>query len=484
MHRKEIAIIGHFLGGILLVMAACMAVPMLVEAQYHNADNVRAFFICMLGTLFVGGLLYFSNRQPVAYISVHQCFLLLTLCWLSAGVAGAMPLYLTDARLDLTEAVFEGIAGITTTSATVMEDLQGHSRGVLLWRSMLQMIGGAGAIILGVIFLPMMHIGGMQHFRTGSPDISAKTLPRARSQVQGIIIIYIVLNLAGFLAYHGAGMSWFDALNHAMTSISTGGFSTYDASLGAYTTPAIHWIAALLMILGACPFVLYLRAVARNSPQLFTDTQVRTFITLVLAFTALLTVWLCLTRDAGIAEALRLSALTITSTLTTTGYVIDNSLYWGGFSAMLILFLGYLGGCAGATAGGLKMMRVQILAIHGTMQLKQLIHPHGAFTAKYKGNPLPHKIMLAVLVFTSIYVMTNTVLTMLLCLTGLEFQQALSASASAVANLGPVIGTDNPAAFYTNLPASAELLLSLGMVAGRLEIVTLLMVFHPAYWRD
>jgi trk system potassium uptake protein TrkH len=342
--RMQMAIIGHFLGMILLVMAACMMIPLLVEAQYNNPENVRAFFLCMLGTLFIGGLLYFSNRQPMPYVSVRQCFLLLTLCWLSASVAAAMPLYLTDARLDLADAVFEGVAGITTTSATVMEDLQGHSRGILLWRSMLQLIGGAGAIILGLIFLPMMRIGGMQHFRTQSADISAKTLPRMQSQISGILTIYVVLCFAGFLAYHAAGMNWFDALNHAMTSLSTGGFSTYDANLGAFAEPAIHWIAIGLMILGACPFVLYLRTVAWNSPQLFTNTQVRTFVVLIIVFTSLLALWLYLTGTIAPMHALRLSAVTVTSTLTTTGYVIGDSMYWGHFAAMLILFLSYLGG--------------------------------------------------------------------------------------------------------------------------------------------
>jgi trk system potassium uptake protein TrkH len=324
----------------------------------------------------------------------------------------------------------------------------------------------------------------MQLFRTESSDRSEKAMPRATQIAGATAIAYLVLSAACALSYRLAGMTGFEAVAHAMTTISTGGYSTWDASLGHFTNPSIHWIATVFMVFGALPFVVYIRAVRENPAALWQDGQVRHFLTGLAIAVLILALWLWIERGEGLGTAMRLAAFNVVSIVTTTGYASADYGQWGPFATLAFLFLTLIGGCTGSTSGGIKALRFEIAGIMIHSQMKRLFHPHGVFPAKYRGRPLPHDVTDSVINFLYVFFLSFVALTVALAALGLDFLTAASGAATAIANVGPGLGpVIGPAGNFAPLPDAAKWLLSVGMLMGRLEFLTVMVLFTRFFWR-
>ncbi|HEX5842420.1 MAG TPA: TrkH family potassium uptake protein, partial [Pseudomonas sp.] len=413
----------------------------------------------------------------------RDMYMLTVSSWLLVGMFAALPFMLAQ-RMSYTDAFFESMSGITATGATVLIGLDSMSPGILIWRSLLHWLGGIGFIAMAVAILPMLRIGGMRLFQTESSDRSEKVMPRSHMVAKYMVAAYLGLSLLGCLAFWLAGMNLFDALNHSMSAIATGGFSTSDQSLGKWTQPAVHWVAVLVMILGSLPFVLYVSTLRGNYRALLKDQQVIGFLCILLFTWLSLGTWYCLTTELHWLEAVRHVAVNTTSILTTTGFALGDYTLWGGFAGMLFFYLGFIGGCSGSTAGGLKVFRFQVAYILLKANLLQLVHPRAVIKQQYNRHHLDEDIVRSILTFSFFFTITIAALALALTLCGLDWITALSGAASTVSGVGPGMGPIiGPAGNFSSLPDTAKWLLTLGMLLGRLEILTVLVLLMPAFWR-
>jgi trk system potassium uptake protein TrkH len=474
-----------FVIGILLVtLAAGMGAPTLVDL-IAGEDDWRVFAGSAGACLFIGVTLILTMRTETMRLGVRQAFLLTTLSWLVIALFAALPFALADLNLSYTDAVFEAMSGITTTGATVISGLDQAPPGILIWRSILQWLGGIGIIVMAVSILPLLQVGGMQLFRMESSDKGEKALPRV-AQVASIIgLIYLALTLLCALGYWIFGMSGFNALAHAMTTVATGGFSTVDDSIGFFASPGIEWVAIVFMLLGSLPFVLYIQAVRGNIMPLLHDSQVRTFLGIVFCAIALVVAWQVITAHEALGPAIRLSSFNLISVMTGTGYATSDFSLWGAFPITVFFFAMFVGGCAGSTTCGLKVFRFQVLYASTVAQVGKLLQPHGVFIPHFNRKPIPEAVSESVLSFFFLYVLAFGALAVGLGAMGLDFLTAVSGAASSIANVGPGLGdVIGPAGTYASLPDPAKWLLSFGMLLGRLELFTVLILFTPAFWRN
>ena len=472
------------LGILLLLLGAAELVPALVNYADGHPDALPFFFSSFL-SMFVGGLFYLSGKHHVETIRVKDAFFLTVLSWALFGLFGSFPLYYSSLDVSFIDALFEFISGVTTTGSTVLSGLDDMSRGILLWRSILQWIGGIGIIAFAIVFLPFLKVGGMQLFLSESSDQSGKRLPRTVHLVLSLVGVYVMLSIICFFVYHMLGMGWFEALNHAMTTISTGGFSTHDLSLGYYTSPSIQWTVTLFMFLGALPFIWYVRFLHHQNWDVLEDTQVKTFAGILSVVILGLSLVLYYTDQYDWLDALRYSAFNIVSVVTTTGYMSTDYTLWGTLAVMGFFFITYMGGCTGSTSGGLKVMRIIIVTKSVTVYLRSLIYPNGVFSMQYQGRTVDRTVAVSVIGFLCLYVVANVFLTVALSLTGLDFVTAISGAATAIANVGPGLGdTIGPSGNFAALPDASKWLLCFGMLIGRLEILTVIILFSPVFWRD
>ena len=475
-------LVGFTIGILLATMGIAELIPAFIDWQ-NGHHNATVFFECSFVSLFFGGALILSNSAYKRVLDMRQAFLLTTLSWFAMSLIASFPLYLSDLDIDFTDAFFESLSGITTTGSTVLSGLDNMSHGILLWRSMIQWIGGIGIVAFAIIFLPFLRIGGMQLFQTESSDRSEKVMPRSRFLIISLLQVYCLLAILCAATYYLLGMSWFDALNHALTTIPTGGYSTHDASFGYFDSAPLQLAGALFMFLGGVPFVLYIKLLFQGKSTFFEDDQFKVFLGMMVAFTSLLTLWLWLNTDYSVGNSFRYAVFNIISVVTTTGFATTDYTPWGPFPIAFLFFLTYLGACAGSTTGGLKVMRITIVAKTVKKQLNTLLHPHGIFTVRYQGKPVEQSITIAVLSFLGLYVTSNVVLTILLSWTGLDFATAISGAATAIANVGPGIGNViGPAGNFASLPDTAKWLLCAGMLIGRLEIMTVIVLFRHQFW--
>ena len=477
-------IITFTIGILLTIIGVMELIPALVDWQDDHV-NASDFFVCSMVSLFFGGVLTITSGSSDTTITVRQTFLLTTLSWLFMSLFSAFPLYMSDLNISFTDAFFEAVSGITTTGSTVLSGLDGMSRGILLWRSLIQWIGGIGIVAFAIVMLPFLRVGGMQLFQTESSDRSEKVMPRSTAVVGTLIKVYCLLTGACALSYYVLGMSGFDAINHALTTIPTGGYSTHDASFGYFQSPMLQYAATLFMFLGGVPFVLYIKLLFQGQFTFFKDDQFVAILAMLSAFTAIITVWLWYNSDYSLATSFRYSVFNIVSVVTTTGFATTDYTLWGPFAVMAFFFMTYLGACAGSTTGGVKVMRLVIVAKTVRKQLFTLMHPHGVYTIRYQGKPLDNAVSLMVLGFLGMYVAVNTVITLALMASGIDFATAVSGTATALANVGPGVGDIiGPSGNFSSLPDMAKWLLSAAMVLGRLEIMTVIVLFIPDYWRS
>jgi trk system potassium uptake protein TrkH len=471
-------------GILLIILALFMAPPMVADLAAGHADW-QVFLAAGSVTLFAGVSLLLMNRvRGVLELSGKQAFLLVTIVWAVTCGFSALPFAFSELDLSVADAIFEATSGITTTGSTVIIGLDTAPPGILLWRAILQWLGGIGIIVMGVAILPILRVGGMQLVRAESSDLSEKILPRAAQIASAIGVIYLALTLLCAILYWYAGMTPFDAAAHAMSTIATGGYSTKDASIGFFASDAIEWIGIVFMILGSLPFVLYIQAINGQLLPLLTDVQVRSFLSLVAIASLVISVALTVTSDVLPFEALRHALFNIISVVTTTGFASTDYGLWGTFPVACLFFLMCVGGCTGSTTGGIKVFRFNVLYAVARGQVIRLIRPHGVFVPTFNDRPLPEAAAVAVMAFIFTFALCFSVFAMLLAAFGLDYLTAMSGALTALANVGPGLGPEiGPAGNFSGLPEGAKWLLSAAMLLGRLELFTVLILFAPAFWR-
>ncbi|MHA6687286.1 TrkH family potassium uptake protein [Mesorhizobium sp. A556] len=475
------------IGWVQIATAGMMMFPMLVDI-YCGSPAWQAFAVASVLSASIGASLTFKNRNSLrAGLTLRQAFMLTPLSWFSVAAVSAMPFFFSDYGIvshSLANSVFEAVSGITTTGATVIAGLDDAPPGLLLWRAILQWMGGIGIIATAIAILPALGIGGMQLFRTESSDRSEKAMPRVRQIAKTIGTIYLGLTLLATLTYWLAGMRLFDAVTHALTSISTGGYSTSDDSFGAWEANGIQWFATAFMLAGSIPFVLYVRLVAGDHMALW-DRQVRTMLTFLALVILLIGLWLALSGQYAIEPAFRHAAFNVVSVVTTTGYATVDYTAWGNVAIGIFFGLTFIGGCTGSTSGGIKIFRFEVMAVMLKAHFMRLLFPRGVFPRSYAGRLLDDEIIGSVVAFFAVFFMCYLVLTIGLMAFGLDFLTSTSGAATALANVGPGLGDIiGPAGNFSSLPDGAKWLLSFGMLFGRLELFTVLVLFVPRFWRS
>ncbi len=474
----------YLIGMLLCILSLFMMIPAFVDWLYGNNDW-PAFVGASLLTLFVGAILYLSNRDSTTeHLELRQAFLLTNSAWISIALFGSLPFLLSEIDMSFTDAIFESTSGITTTGATVINNLEATSHGILIWRALLQWLGGVGIIVMALAVLPMLSIGGMQLFKTESYETPDKVVPKAASFAAGISIVYITLTVIWALMLWVAGMPLFDSIAHAMTTLATGGYSTRSDSLAAFNSSSIEIIVIFGMIVGSLPFVHYLAITKKGLKNLFKDDQVKLFLTLIVFVVLIVSIYLNL-NDIPFLEALRLASFNVISIITGTGFGTSDFNNWGGFPTTILLILMFIGGCAGSTTCGLRMARIQVLVANAKAQISKLIRPHAVIVSYYNQKPIPENVAESVMGFFFLYIISFAVIACLLGGLGLDLITAISGAASAIGNVGPGLGDIiGPSGTYQSIPELGKLFLCAGMILGRLEIFAILVMFSPLFWKN
>ena len=483
MAFSTLRIIGFILGIFLITLAISMLIPMLTLVIVERRDDLSAFGWSSLITLVTGLAMVIPGRPPHVHLRPRDMYFLTTASWVVVCFFAALPMVLIQ-HISYTDSLFETMSGITTTGSTVLTGLDHASPGILIWRSMLQWLGGIGFIGMAVAILPLLRVGGMRLFQSESSDWGEKVMPRSHMAAKYILLVYVTLTLLGFLAYWAAGMSSFEAINHAMTSISTGGYSTSDNSLANWQQPAVHWVAVVMMICGGVPFTLYVASIRGNRKALLRDHQVRGFVGFLLVTWLVFGTWLWANSEHSWLDAVRIVAVNVTSVVTTSGYALGDYSTWGSFAVLLFFYLTFVGGCSGSTSGGLKIFRFQVAYVLLKANLQQLVHPRAVIKQQYNNHNLDEDIVRSLITFSFFFTVTIGVIALGLTLVGLDWITALTGAATAVCNVGPGLGPIiGPAGNFSTLPDAAKWLLTIGMLLGRLEILTVLVLFTKAFWK-
>ncbi|MEP1944454.1 MAG: TrkH family potassium uptake protein [Sulfitobacter sp.] len=475
--------VGYVIGLLVAVLGAAMLVPLLVdlaEGRGHWPAFLQSAVITLLGGVVIAIACSNGVRQG---LSIQQTFLLTTLVWVALPLFGALPFILGETDARLVDAIFEAMSGMTTTGATVLSGLDTMPKGLLIWRAILQWLGGIGIIVVAMVFLPEVRVGGMQIFKSEGFDTLGKILPRAGQIATQISGLYVIFTLVCAMVYLYFGMSVFDATAHAMTTISTGGFSNYDASFGTFAGP-LEYVASVFMILAALPFVRYVQLINGNPVALARDPQVRGFLMTIVVLIVLLILLLENGVHLDNEQAIREALFNVTSIISGTGFASVDYMKWGSFAVALFFFMGLIGGCAGSTACSIKVFRYQLLFASIRAQLQRIRSPHGIFTPRYDGRPVSEEVLASVMSFFVFFVVTMGLIAVALSMTGLDFVTAVSGAASALANIGPGLGdVIGPAGNFSTLNDTAKWILTGAMLLGRLELMVVFVLFTVKFWR-
>ena len=472
------------IGVLLVILGTFTLIPFFVQFIYDEKNN--AFLLSASVTAFIGTLLVLTNLEVNRKLNLQQVFLLTTLSWLGIAIFGCLPFLLSNLDLSLVDAFFESMSGITTTGSTIITNLDNAPKSILIWRAILQWLGGIGVIVMAITILPLLNVGGMQLFRMDSSDTTEKVLPKTREITLVISIIYLTLTFACGISYWAVGMNMFDSIAHAMTTIATGGFSTYSDSIGHFHNPRIEIISIIFIVLGSVPFIAYLKFVKGDKKIFLKDNQIKGLIYILTISILLMFLYLMMdNKEYSFSENLRISTFNVVSVLSGTGYVTADFSSWGKFPLIFFLFLMFIGGCAGSTTCGIKIFRFQILGRFIINQIKKLIYPHGVFAMKYNNEKISNTFIYSIITFIFLYFFIFFILAAFLSLNGLDFITALSGSASAISNVGPGLGdVIGPNGNFSDLPNFSKLSLSLGMLLGRLELFAVLVLFFPSFWKN
>jgi|TARA_Y100001970_G_C14150967_1_gene812690 trk system potassium uptake protein TrkH len=469
------------LGILQIILGIFMFVPIIIQFVYSEIDS--SFLGASIVTIIFGSLFLLSNLDHERKLSLQQAFLLTALSWLSIALFGSLPFIFSDLNFSFTNAFFESMSGITTTGSTIISNLSEMPKAILLWRAILQWLGGIGIIIMAITLMPIMNVGGMQLFQISNNDSSEKILPKSKEIALRLIYIYSSLTLLCLITYKIFGMGFFDSLTHSMTTIATGGFSNYNESIGFFDSISIEISSMIFIILGSVPFIAYIKFINGNKKIFFKDSQIKFFFGVIIFSIIVLTLYLLLNKSDEVN--LRSIFFNVISILTGTGYVSAEFDGWGSFALILFLALMFIGGCAGSTTCGVKIFRIQILYLFVSNQLKKIIYPKGIFVLKYDQNPIDNKFISSIISFIYLYFILFFSLTALLSLTGLDFITSISGAATSISNVGPGLGSIiGPNGNFSTLPDISKWILSFGMILGRLEIFAILVLFLPSFWRN
>jgi trk system potassium uptake protein TrkH len=469
------------LGILQIILGASMFLPIIIQLIYSEIDS--SFFGASIITIVFGTLFFLSNLDHDKKLNLQQAFLLTALSWLSIAIFGSLPFIFSNLNLSFTDSFFESMSGITTTGSTILSNLEITPKSILLWRAILQWLGGIGIIVMAITLMPIMNVGGMQLFKISSNDSSEKILPKSKEIALRLIYIYSSLTILCAFTYWIFGMSIFDSLTHSMTTIATGGFSNYNESIGYFNSIPIEIASMLFIILGSLPFIVYIKFINGNKRIFTSDIQIRTFIKIILIAIIILSIYLIFYD--GTKFNLRSIFFNVISILTGTGYVNAEFDGWGSFALVLFLALMFIGGCAGSTTCGIKIFRIQILYLFISNQLKKIIYPKGVFVIKYDKNVIDNKFISSIISFIYLYFVIFFILAALLSLTGLDFVTAISGAATSISNVGPGLGNIiGPNGNFSTLPDISKWILTIGMILGRLELFAILVLFIPSFWRN
>lgn len=475
--------VGYVIGLLVTVLGATMILPLIMDLFDGNPHwqvfAITGFLTCLTGVFLAIACVNGTGDG----LTIQQTFLMTTSVWSILPIFGALPFWIgaTDARF--VDAFFEAMSGLTTTGSTVFTGLETLPRGLLLWRGLLQWFGGIGIVVVAMVFLPMLRVGGMQIFRTESFDTFGKILPRAAEIARSIFGIYLSLTVLCAMAYLVGGLPPFEASVLALTTIATGGFAPSDASfadLGA----AVEYVAVVFMILAALPFVRYVQILGGSARPILHDSQVCAFMSVVLAIVLALTLWQLTGNPGEVELAFRKALFNGTSILTGTGFASADYMTWGGFPIAIFFLIGLVGGCAGSTTCSIKVFRFQLLFASIYAQVRKIHSPSGVFSPRYQGRKIADDVLSSVMAFFMLFMVTLAVLSVLLSLTGLDFLTAISGAATALANVGPGLGPEiGPSGHFGNLNDPAKWLLIAAMLIGRLELMSVYVLFTLSFWR-
>ncbi len=469
------------LGILQIILGIFMLIPVIVQFIYNEIDS--SFLGASIVTIIFGSLFFLSNLDHDKKLNLQQAFLLTALSWLSIAIFGSLPFVFSSIEFSFTNAFFESMSGITTTGSTIISNLESMPKSILLWRAILQWLGGIGIIVMAITLMPIMNVGGMQLFKISNNDSSEKILPKSKEIALRLIYIYSGLTTLCAISYKVLGMSIFDSLTHSMTTIATGGFSNYNESIGFFNSYSIEISAMFFIILGSLPFIAYIKFLSGNKKIFFSDIQVKTFFKIIFVSVIILSIYLII--DSSNQANLRSVIFNVISILTGTGYVNAQFDSWGGFPLILFLGLMFIGGCAGSTTCGIKIFRIQILYSFVSNQLKKIIYPKGIFVLKYNKNPVDNKFVASIISFIYMYLVIFFIISALLSLTGLDFITSISGAATSISNVGPGLGSIiGPNGNFSSLPDISKWILSLGMILGRLELFAILVLFLPSFWKN
>ena len=473
-----------FITGILIVILGIfMIVPYGIQLIY--SENNNSFLFSSIITIFIGILTILVNLKKDNQLTLQQAFLFSVLAWVGIAVFGSLPFMFSNLKLSFSDAFFESMSGITTTGSTVIYDLDTSSKSILLWRAIMQWLGGIGIIVMATTVLPLLKVGGMQLFKTDSSG-TEKILPKTIEVATTIISIYLVLTFSCGLIYWMQGMSIFDSVAHSFTTLATGGFSTHNESIGYFKNPGIEITATLFIILGSIPFISYLKFIKGNRKIFFQDVQIKGFFYLLFISILIMFIYLFLNNiENSFLDNLRISSFNVLSILSGTGYVTDDFGLWGEFPLIFFIFLMFVGGCAGSTTCGIKVFRLQILFIFIKNQIKKLIYPNRILVLNYNKEKIEDSFINSVIIFIFSYLFLFLIIAMLLSISGLDFLSAVSGAATSISNVGPGLGDMiGPNGNFSEVSNTSKWILSFAMLLGRLEIFAVLVLFLPSFWRS
>ena len=469
-------------GFIMLLWGIAMLIPLVVASSVIEVESfIRSAALCFI-LAFVFTIL---GRGSLGQIKPRSLFLVTSINWLLLCITGALPFMLSQLHLSFANALFESVSGVTTTGSTVLVGLDTVPRSLILWRSILNWIGGVGIILMAVAVLPFLKVGGMRLFKTESSEWSNLEAGRVGSIASRIGLVYLCISMLCVLTYFALGMSWFEALNHAMATVSTGGYSTSDLSFGYFNNSALLWAGCLFMLLGGCPFLLFVNSLKKKSFLILMDKQVQLLLKVVAIATLMITaVRFTANPDEGIYSMLSHTAFNTISIITTTGFVSEDYSLWGSFPVLVLGFLMFSGACSGSTSGGIKLFRFQLLAIFMREHIIKALHPHARLTRRYNDRPVTEEVMVASLAYLFFVIMSWALISLILATIGLDPITATTASLTALMNVGPGFGpVIGPAGNFSSLPDLAKYILSIAMLLGRLEYLALVIVFTRVFWK-
>ncbi|MGB1799341.1 MAG: TrkH family potassium uptake protein [Gammaproteobacteria bacterium] len=472
--------------GILLSLFSLTMFPPLIISLFSSDGTTVPFLSAFALILSIGLLLWFPVRNIKDDLRLRDGFVVVVLFWVGLGITGSVPLILSDTPdLSITDAVFESISGLTTTGATIIVGIDYLPKSILFYRQELQWLGGMGIIVLAVAILPMLGIGGMQLYRaeTPGPVKDTKLTPRITETAKALWYVYLGMTIACAVAYKLAGMNLFDAITHSFSTVSIGGFSTHDASIGYFNSPLIEAVAVFFMLLAGINFSLHFMAWRHASIKPYWyDAELRAYLTVLLLVCSICVIYHLIIDDYDtVFQAVEHSLFQTVSIATTTGFTTTEYQSWPGFVPLLLLFSSFIGACAGSTGGGIKVIRILLIFKQGMREIKRLIHPNAIFIIKIGNKPIPERVIEAVWGFFAVYIAVFIVLLLALMATGLDQTTAFSALAASINNLGPGLGKVSQN--YASINDVSKWILCLAMLLGRLEIFTLLVLFTPTFWR-